>query len=94
MFNPIPEIPYDKFKKSLHNHKWVHYLLHSTFCLFRDNINGRHVYYTPKKWLETIGPHYPSRELSQRMPRDLQLSKFSPVPNSLRIKKEEKEIVF
>jgi hypothetical protein len=47
---PIPQVPYERFKETLYRHEWVHYLFHTSYCLFKDN--SQYKFYTPKEWLE------------------------------------------
>lgn len=59
MFKPIPKIAYERFKSSLCDHKWLHYLFHCSYCFCKDNINKKYDFYTPREWTElrTILPN-------------------------------------
>lgn len=51
MFKPIPQAAYNRAKRWLLAHHWMHYLAHSTYCKAKDNINGGYRGYSPREWI-------------------------------------------
>jgi len=50
---PIPEVAYIPMKKKVVEYKWVHYLLHFTYCRAKFALEQREYdFYTPQEWRE------------------------------------------
>ena len=78
MFELIPKHVRKKFKNSfLKKHMWFHYLVHSSYYLFNDNITRKYTphykYFTPKDWLESNGSFFEEKERNYNNNQDLRV---------------------